>query len=322
MILPNPQLAVSLASQIKQKQIAAGVYLLERYSDFTQVQLFKTSSLAKSAMEKLKNTDSRPNGHVSAFIYSLSKHIGNSSVSQIEELIAQFLSKFTELPISSNICLEASQVENTLSVFGNELTDKIISGASRSELVGMSNKVSLALGILQKNCPDLYSETCAMVSNIVPFNSEVLNAGSSWNTFGSIFLRVLNEKETWTAAYEHIVHESAHHFIFCLSTIDPIVLNPEKLIHSPFRGVDRPILAVFHALFVLFRIQYAIGKLSEADIFFESTASYMYDRKNSMRIDSLICTKNLSESRNLTILGEKIVGDIDKWIRSSKPLTI
>lgn len=125
-----------------------------------------------------------------------------------------------------------------------------------------------ALESLEQIDKELYSEISIYLSDILILNSEQINAGSSFFTFGLVYLKELTQNQHWIILLEHIVHECAHLHLYTLWKKDPIVINDkEELFKSPLRKDLRPMSGIFHAMFVLSRLIYLEAKVSNHPIY-------------------------------------------------------
>lgn len=81
-----------------------------------------------------------------------------------------------------------------------------------------------------------------------------IRSGSSLNMFGLIMIWC-DEIHTIPYYLELLIHETAHLRLFLENLTDPLVLNnPDELYDAPFRNDSRPMIGIFHGLFVLTRI--------------------------------------------------------------------
>lgn len=119
-----------------------------------------------------------------------------------------------------------------------------------------------AIFLLKNYLPDLYTEHLIFNKIFLLFTKGSTSQGSSFNTFGlSIFQTNIFEM-TSIEVLEAILHETAHHYLYTVFAIDPLVLNhsDQKYI-NPFRTDPRPMTGIYHAFFVLARICLALQTL-------------------------------------------------------------
>ncbi|MEN1834057.1 HEXXH motif-containing putative peptide modification protein [Pseudomonas lijiangensis] len=131
-----------------------------------------------------------------------------------------------------------------------------------------TEKTKLIEGIelLKKHSIDLYDEAQALIDEIVltgPGEEYHVRSASSYNLLGLVLIWA-DEVHSPVYYAQQVVHEAAHLRLFLKSTNDPFVLNPEsELYTAPFRPDARPMLGIFHALFVLARIAIAMSGMSK-----------------------------------------------------------
>lgn len=150
-----------------------------------------------------------------------------------------------------------------------EASGKISIGFIDADVVDVE-KVKLIAGIelLKSHSSDLYHEAEALIDEIVltgPGDEYHVRSASSYNLLGLVLIWA-DEVHSPVYYAQQVVHEAAHLRLFLKSTDDKFVLNPESQLYTaPFRPDARPMLGIFHALFVLARIALAMsdmGKIS------------------------------------------------------------
>jgi hypothetical protein len=149
-----------------------------------------------------------------------------------------------------------------------EASGKISIGFIDTDVVDVE-KVKLIAGIELLKChsSDLYYEAEALIDEIVltgPGDEYHVRSASSYNLLGLVLIWA-DEVHSPVYYAQQVVHEAAHLRLFLKSTDDKFVLNPESQLYAaPFRPDARPMLGIFHALFVLARIalaMYDMGKI-------------------------------------------------------------
>lgn len=161
--------------------------------------------------------------------------------------------------------------------------------------------------------PKSLEECNAVIAEVLFIDSNNLNAGSSFPIFGCIYLNVLRERDTWTAYLEHIIHETAHHYLFGLWTTDPILKNAgEQKFKSPLRNEPRPLSAIFHQMFVLSRVIRVWSlfqtKYPGCHELFVPYTNYQNDRDGRTFVDKFwFSVEVIEKNANLTILGQQIL---------------
>jgi len=142
--------------------------------------------------------------------------------------------------------------------FLREFSDKIV----RYDFSNFKTHFSKALGLVEKIVPEFYTEITYFVKEIYILNQRPPKQGSGMGVFGALFFSHEVLSPSIIDAYERIIHESAHLFLYAVSFIDPIVLNDTtEQYHHGLREDLRPMIAVFHACFVLGRMIFSLEKL-------------------------------------------------------------
>ncbi|MCC5831585.1 MAG: hypothetical protein JJU12_00885 [Chlamydiales bacterium] len=118
------------------------------------------------------------------------------------------------------------------------------------------DSLSVALDWIREIDPSIFREMEAYVKDVKLFAGKILESSTSARFFGALFLRIPYPDENPSFFYfRNLVHELSHLHLYALAKEDPIVLNEEsELFTSPLRVDKRPMIGVFHAVFVLARI--------------------------------------------------------------------
>ncbi len=111
-----------------------------------------------------------------------------------------------------------------------------------------------------------YQEMLEFISEIMILKSDHLKAGSSFDLFGMVYINETNAKQSVINMMDLLIHEAAHYYLYCLSIDDPLVVNDyQERYFSPIKGRERPMIGVYHAAFVLFRVLKFLSFLSTSD---------------------------------------------------------
>lgn len=134
--------------------------------------------------------------------------------------------------------------------------------------------VEEALQLIRGQDEDYYQEMLTLVSELLILKTDSLKAGSSFDIFGMIYINAANASQSVINMVDLLIHETAHFYLHSLSVDDPLVLNDyEERFFSPIRGSNRPMIGIYHAAFVLFRVlkflsfltKYRVGSEAELD---------------------------------------------------------
>lgn len=195
---PSPAAAASITRSIVTDRIAAGQYLLRKLSSTG------LSCKAMLAEEKLPLIHGSLSGEVCAFIHSLSNSLKENDIDKSNALVESFLKLSEPQETMIRPVLHNDPSETLLSVFRSEATTSVeeSSGVARAlpDEGHTADAIRRAFDELESSTPELNQEILNLVGNICPISSPIVNAGSSWHTYGTVFLRQLEPEETWTAA--------------------------------------------------------------------------------------------------------------------------
>jgi len=217
--------------------------------------------------------------------------------------------------------------ESFLSVFGKEYstTNSIEFEYSSCENYSYSRQATIkALSALEEIDEELSKEIKVIVSDILILNSNQINAGSSFFTYGLIYLKELSPNQHWTTYLEHIVHESAHLHLYSLWKNDAIVLNKStEKFKSPLRKDLRPMSGLFHAMFVLARLvqleKNVVTHPKYMDVKSKWNVSYNNAGNNAPIKEKFFdAFSTISQHGILTPLGNKILANCEEMVTNRK----
>ncbi|MCI5075055.1 HEXXH motif-containing putative peptide modification protein [Oricola sp.] len=147
------------------------------------------------------------------------------------------------------------------------------------ELVaGRTGQIREALNLMSACAPDLMAETEELVTTIILARAvedtgsgdiAAFQGSSALRAFGGIIFDI-EPDPTVVDTIALFVHEAAHNMLFALSPKEGVVRNgDDERFSSPLRDDLRPLEGIFHAVFVLARMAYALellrssGRLTE-----------------------------------------------------------
>ena len=147
------------------------------------------------------------------------------------------------------------------------------------------NKIYQALELIKKYDYPLYEEINTYITDIKLHQGEVIVGLTSPKFFGTVFLSTPNAQSKNDCLYyvEHLIHEVSHLNLNILLSFDKLVLNgTDEKFPAPIRHDLRPMLGVFHATYVLSRMQRIFTRLKEnvnpvSDNKFENLNHYFED---------------------------------------------
>ena len=130
------------------------------------------------------------------------------------------------------------------------------------------HRLERALDILRRHASLTYGEVHAVITEIIPAaglprNRMTFDGCSSLERWGAILMNMKRRKSVLEVA-ETIAHEAGHTALFGLSPRVFFVENDqEERYASPLRIDPRPIDGIYHATFVLARMNFAMRQVAE-----------------------------------------------------------
>ena len=203
-------------------------------------------------------------------------------------------------------------------------TDRIIGvGFTDSEIISNDKelvKTQEAISMFQDYAPEFYDEFKTLVDHIILSGTSDgihIRSASSFNLFGLITIWA-DPLHSSTYYLQQIVHETAHLRLFLTNMDDELVLNPpDQRFTAPFRDDSRPMLGIFHALFVLCRMVLALRKVESGntDPSRSSDIRLKLSRSEQRFYDT---AKETRDNGVLTTLGQSIFDDCCNSLAKSK----
>ena len=261
-----------LAHFMKDKLNKSYTHLIEVYEHKTK----KDHSATKESLSIVLNSNS---SHLSGLLFSFHHQLlyamRSGHIQMIDKVLSGlrqscFVQRNTDISIinyQNNDYGEFSNncITNAINFTFEKTyqTDFGLTTSSDDSFAETSNVTRHSLEFLKNFDSEIYQEMQEIVSDIVICNSKKLNAATSYVTYGFIYLRELREGENWTRILEHIVHEAGHHHLHAVTMCDPLFERSEQLYKSPLRVALRPMIGIYHAMFVLARTLRVFNKLKK-----------------------------------------------------------
>ncbi len=253
--LPCHKRASFLSDKIKTKLIESLKYVIEFNRDSLEPYYFHWQEMLK----KLK-TESK----ISSLFFALNSHLIEATNNQTIHTFKDSVVEFLEIPTITNIRYFHFQ-SSTDNRFKNELFQKYIifdlppeakiSDPSSADVAIIESLITQALQLINSCDTAFYKEILAYVNECMILNLDIIKGGTSFNLFGMIFIDSKNAQASVINMIDHLIHETAHLYLFALGVDDALVLNEyEDKFFSPIKNKDRPMLGVYHAGFVLSRV--------------------------------------------------------------------
>lgn len=154
-----------------------------------------------------------------------------------------------------------------------EIVNPVFYSDMKAEVVSIKSAVEVL-----KNLELAHYYTAIDKLNAIKIFEGTVRGFSYQSVYGNIYIRKPRPADDSVAYYlEHIVHESAHQFLFGLQLLDPIILNDKAdLYDAPIRIQKRPMDGIFHACFVLSRMMRCFRKTKDV---FESKVNSAFLEK-------------------------------------------
>lgn len=122
--------------------------------------------------------------------------------------------------------------------------------------------IASVLQVVAELCPTYYLEYETYVNALLVYQSDTLASGTAFSLGGAIYIHTYSDitPHNQFVVLDRIIHETAHLHLHYQSMDELFVLNPgDELYPSPFRDQLRPMIAIYHAHFVLFRLLQVLG---------------------------------------------------------------
>lgn len=161
------------------------------------------------------------------------------------------------------------------------------------------------LTLLNQTWPEFTTEFQGHVQLIVPFVGGERHAFTTTVWPGAIFISDNFGKKIFTI--ERLVHEASHLRLNAIMSKDPLHLyGPEYTVPSPFREGPRPVIGLYHGIFVFTRVAQAMVKI------YKNTGEELY----AQRIPFLVSQVNeaiqtfKTHDLKLTLIGKSLLEEI------------
>ena len=133
-----------------------------------------------------------------------------------------------------------------------------------------------------------------------------MSAGTTFDLAKLIYIQSFDsfDERNLFVVLDRILHESAHIHLHLQTMKDPLLLNsPNELYGSPFRDKPRPLIGIYHAHFVLYRLINGLSTPAVRDRFGDGLVKPALDNY----ITAISATqKILKENGKFTSLGQDI----------------
>ena len=312
--LPCPKRANFLSNRIKNRLIESLEYLVE----FNKIPLDTSYSQWVKMLEKIK-----AESKVSALFYALNSYLIEATNNQTIDTLKDSIQEFLEIPRITNITHSHFQA-SICNKLKNELFQKYIifdlppaaeiSDPDPTDVAIIRDLIPKALNLIRLCDTNFYQEILEYVNEFMVLKlDDLIRGGTSFNLFGMIFIESKNAQYTVINMVDHLIHETAHLYLFALGIEDPLVLNEyEDKFFSPIKNKDRPMLGVYHAAFVLSRVVQFLRLLTKTTLCTATElteVNTLIERYTNMASDSF---KIVQDHAILTTLGKHMITSAEK----------
>lgn len=261
-VLPSKERAAQQFESISKNLFESYRYLL----DITDNQSAGINVLLDASSETKKATPYFFSSH-----HFLSQYFAHKNASIEPQLIKKIL-ETEKIPIRKNMyiseygdeqknnersVIEEALISDQLATFksAKPTPEYTLHSCSSPERYQCSKEMLLkAMDVIKAADIDIFEEANYVVDEIRIFNAENIRAGSGFNTLGLIYVGEFKKDDDVSRYVEHIVHEAAHNLLYAYWANDPLIIDEtDELFTSPLRRTDRPLSAIYHAMFVLSR---------------------------------------------------------------------
>jgi hypothetical protein len=145
-----------------------------------------------------------------------------------------------------------------------------------------------AFATLDEKWPEASEEIQDFVQQLLFFESPRAIGYADFNVQGSIFLRTQNvhtgRKYTPEELSAEILHESSHVRLCAMISAQPLFMNDGAPVYrSPLRPDPRPMMGVFHQMFVLSRLRYFYNTLDRGTGRYDKELASVYEDLDQAR---------------------------------------
>ena len=256
---PNPTFSKQLSFYFTEKLKSSLLYLLQYFEEYVDGLTFLE---AKVAIERI--SDKHP-GYW--YICAINRRLCDLAIKERGSQADFYFNQLCSLKRADNInslilsINNFNRIQRTLFTFySTELSSNeknIFHCVTEQEYHESKKTLHLAFEMLSEQATDFYKEYESLANSFIIYKSDQLSSGTTFSLGKCIYLKSIEQcnKRSIFVSVDRIIHETAHLLLHLLSKSDPFVLNPtEKRFYSPFRADPRPMIGIFHAHFVLFRL--------------------------------------------------------------------
>ncbi len=207
--------------------------------------------------------------------FRLVEAINNGSSTQVQQRIENVLAFASNTqtpstrvrPLNREEFTAGEEADLRLAFVSESLRDEQLSHLDKEEALAARSQFDSALAILREHAPVTYSEISIIVCELVPalgnpFEGMAFDGCSSLERWGTVLINA-NMTRTDLQLSEVITHESAHCALFAMAPVNFHVENSaDETYPSPLRLDKRPMNGIYHSVFVLARMCFAMREVA------------------------------------------------------------
>lgn len=319
---PNHNTASLLFNCISHKIIDSLLHLIEVYEDYFKVELNEIKEKIRHSLKE------KPNPKLFFFHHALKSSIESQDPDYATAVIKHFESysiKDFSVDTSKKISFinldDEEWVLECAKISAEIDSRKLPHGETEKIFLDEIRKITEdVLLIIDKHHSELHNEILVYVNTVfLSCNEKLIGplgyplvGGTSVSYHGALFMQIPSDYIFFKELIlEHLVHEAAHIHINSILATNPLVLNDiSELYPSSVRKDPRPIIGIYHTMFVLCRVLMAFDacRVDLNDEYISKQYAAIQEQFNKA---FLTCEKNAK----LTALGLDILENCRKYFR-------
>ena len=312
--LPNSRRALLLRNDVNEQLKTSLLHLLQACDEVIDPSVFQYLTNSISSLDHTHK--------ISPYLFMINYHfinaIQNDDIAAVHEIIeALSCIDFNQsndiiMKQRDNLLPFIDRIFYQLAAFDLK-TQPALQDTDKELFINNARSAEQALTILKSYAPDIYDESYIFLNHILFINGQGIKAGSSVNALGLMYIEQ-HFVTTLEDMIDMIVHESAHQYLHALSYLDEIVTNaPDERYEAPLRQDKRPLIGIYHAVFVLARITYVFKQILNNPLSLLDD-KVIIDKINHYTLRYNLGLKTVLEHGRLTPIGADIINSTHKLI--------
>lgn len=312
--LPILGRALSLRTPFHKSLIESLKYLLEVCVEVIPPNLFSEATQKLASL----NPESKFSGFLSLIHTDFFNAVDQQDVEKVNRIVERLGSDHFQLQETTYINM--SDVNDYYSPLVKKICSQEILNKthflplSSEEFKRAENSFRRGIEVYKESSPDFFEEFQHLVGEILILKAEGIKGGSSFDLFGMIHMCYLDKWEKVTDIVHFLVHEQSHLYVHLLAKDDPLVLNYSEMHEAPLRVEKRPLIGIYHAVFVLARMQYVLRKALSHNVIPDSEKVYCEETSDYFRKRCQFGLVTLKEHAQMTPLAEALMTSASKLL--------